>query len=458
MGLRRFEELLRCIRFSDQPEEDERPPGMSLQVYRWRLVDDFVESFNAHRQETFRPSDLICVDESMSRWYGQGGEWINIGLPTYVAIDRKPENGCEIQNSACGRSGVMLRLKLVKSIEAETNAQHAHENNLESLHGTNVLMDLTRPWHFSGRVACGDSYFASVAAANALLLVGMRFSGVVKTASRKYPKAYLSGLDLLGGRGDRRAVVARDANGNPNLLAFVWVDREWRYFIASASSMSPGTPYVRRRWRQLEEDAYTLPENVELIVPQPQAAEVYYSCCAKIDQHNRHRQDTLGLEKVWKTKKWDLRVNMTILGMILVGSWKVYSLMTKGNETQKQFYSHLATELIDNNFDTVAPAARHQGSLSPESPAATVIRNRRSGVSTHLTPTKRKRKRLDGAVTNAAYQGKCVICRKKTKFMCSECVDDSPSDSGVYLSHTDRERDCFSQHMANVHTNVAYAV
>ena len=53
-------------------------------------------------------SEWICVDESMSRWYGLGGSWINIGLPMYVSIDRKPESGCEIQNAACGISGVML--------------------------------------------------------------------------------------------------------------------------------------------------------------------------------------------------------------------------------------------------------------------------------------------------------------------------------------------------------------
>jgi hypothetical protein len=26
----------------------------------------------------------------------------NHGLPMYVAMNRKPENGCEIQNAACG--------------------------------------------------------------------------------------------------------------------------------------------------------------------------------------------------------------------------------------------------------------------------------------------------------------------------------------------------------------------
>jgi hypothetical protein len=37
----------------------------------------------------------------------------------YMAIDRKPENGYEIQNAACGNSDVMLRMKLVKTAEDE---------------------------------------------------------------------------------------------------------------------------------------------------------------------------------------------------------------------------------------------------------------------------------------------------------------------------------------------------
>ena len=43
--------------------------------------------------------------------------------------------------------------------------------------------------------------------------------------------------------------------------------------------------------------------------------------------------------------------------MILVDTWKVWSLIseereaTTTNETQKEFYSWLAEELIDNNYD-----------------------------------------------------------------------------------------------------------
>ena len=69
------------------------------------------------------------MDESISRWYGLGGSWINMGIPHYVAIDRKPEAGCEIQNAADGNSSIMMRLKLVKSaIEEATNAEQRVTN------------------------------------------------------------------------------------------------------------------------------------------------------------------------------------------------------------------------------------------------------------------------------------------------------------------------------------------
>jgi hypothetical protein len=131
----RFDNIWKYIRFSDQP--DVSPDNISSEQHRWRLVDDFVTNFSDHQAETFIPSQRICVDESISRWYGLCGYWINMGLPQYVAIDRKPENGCEIQNSACGDSGVMLRLKLVKTAEAED--QNVQEDGDSIPHGAKIL-------------------------------------------------------------------------------------------------------------------------------------------------------------------------------------------------------------------------------------------------------------------------------------------------------------------------------
>jgi len=119
MSRLRFELLFRHMEWSHQPPV--RPDDMSNEQHRWCLIQDFVRRVNEHRATHVQPGDVICVDESMTRWYGLGGSWINCGLPMYVAIDRKPENGCEIQDSCCARSNLMLKLKVVKS-QSETEA------------------------------------------------------------------------------------------------------------------------------------------------------------------------------------------------------------------------------------------------------------------------------------------------------------------------------------------------
>ena len=120
----------------------------------------------------------------------------------------------------------------------------------------------------------------------------------------------------------------------------------------AASSLDSGIPYSQNRWRQVSLELDALPENVELTIPQPKATEVYYRTCGVIDQHNRHRQDNLKTEKKLETKKWDMRVNLTIFSMIVVDTWLVYSQATGSTELQSEFYVCFAEELIDNNIDS----------------------------------------------------------------------------------------------------------
>mmetsp|Transcript_19195 Transcript_19195/g.28948 ORF Transcript_19195/g.28948 Transcript_19195/m.28948 type:complete len:98 (-) Transcript_19195:226-519(-) len=82
MACHQFDELWQTITFGDRPAQ--RFDEMSSEEYRWKRVDDFVEAFNKYRQSNYHPSDWICVDKSISRWYGLGGHWINIGLSLYV--------------------------------------------------------------------------------------------------------------------------------------------------------------------------------------------------------------------------------------------------------------------------------------------------------------------------------------------------------------------------------------
>jgi Transposase IS4 len=67
MSRNRFDELWSCMMFSDQT--DQRENESSVQQ-RWKLVTDFVDSINDHRRVHFTTSEVMCVDESISRWYG----------------------------------------------------------------------------------------------------------------------------------------------------------------------------------------------------------------------------------------------------------------------------------------------------------------------------------------------------------------------------------------------------
>jgi hypothetical protein len=106
----RFDTLHTSIRFSVQPAE--RPENMQGEDYHWMRVDGFVNAFNKQRELFIEPLSELRAVKSISRWYGQGGNWINLGLPQYVAINRKPENGCEIQSSAGAQSGSCYTLSL----------------------------------------------------------------------------------------------------------------------------------------------------------------------------------------------------------------------------------------------------------------------------------------------------------------------------------------------------------
>ena len=107
--------------------------------------------------------------------------------------------------------------------------------------------------------------------------------------------AYLSSIELDEGRGQRVGVFLK-SNGAHTIMAYVWMDRDRRYFISTASLLQDGKDYSRIRWRQPdlpEEDFGGVnneeAEQQELTVSQPKCSEIYYNTCAAIDQHNRHQ-------------------------------------------------------------------------------------------------------------------------------------------------------------------------
>jgi hypothetical protein len=117
MSRNRFDDIWYAVRWSRQPPE--QPDGMSSEWYRWMLINDFVANINKYCQMTFVPGGHLEADESVIRWYGKGGAFVDAGLPMYLALECKPGNGGEIQNLADVALGIMLHLKVVTSANEE---------------------------------------------------------------------------------------------------------------------------------------------------------------------------------------------------------------------------------------------------------------------------------------------------------------------------------------------------
>lgn len=110
-----------------------------------------------------------------------------IGLTHYMVIDRKPENGCEIQNPACGKMGIMMSLHIVKGLEEEV--LEGNDDNEDLGHGCKVMLHLLHEWTSAKwRIVCADSYYASTQAAIELYKHNFRFIGVIKTATCLFPQ------------------------------------------------------------------------------------------------------------------------------------------------------------------------------------------------------------------------------------------------------------------------------
>ena len=67
MNRHRFDVLWRHILWIHQTYV--QGEGMSHDDHRYKLVEDFVTHFNEYYTQLFSPSDIICSDESILRWY-----------------------------------------------------------------------------------------------------------------------------------------------------------------------------------------------------------------------------------------------------------------------------------------------------------------------------------------------------------------------------------------------------
>ena len=69
-------------------------------------------------------------------------------------------------------------------------------------------------------------------------------------------------------------------------------------------------------------------------------------------------------------------------------------------------------------------------------------------VGPHATPTKNRRKNMDGTETQYLLQGECKVCRKKTTHVCLDYADTDAVKNEMWVCHLKTNHSSFAQ---NVH-------
>ena len=77
-------------------------------------------------------------------------------------------------------------------------------------------------------------------------------------------------------------LVRRKEESYCDVLAFSWMDCERSFFICSDYNRMDGEPNIKRSLRQENEELNAESDSITLIIDQPKACEVYYTCCALV--------------------------------------------------------------------------------------------------------------------------------------------------------------------------------
>ena len=154
---------------------------------------------------------------------------------------------------------------------------------------------------------------------------------------------------LFYSRTELHVLIEKDENGDATKMAVMSIDRTRHYFIATRGSME-SAPVRRTRWQQgLDQDADAKLTAIEFNCPK--VISDYHSSASKIDLHNRFCHQHLRLTSTWKTQHFDVRVNLSVLSMVIINSFLAYYDATLDAIQQHKLYMQLAEELIDNNWD-----------------------------------------------------------------------------------------------------------
>ena len=252
------------------------------------------------------------------------------------------------------------------------------------------------------RVVVAGSAFSSVTTAIECRKKGLFYSGIVKTASREFPKDYLDDPSKYAGRGNHMTLTTTIENCK--LIALGWKDKTIKKFISTCGTTQPDKPH--------EKHHYTRDGDVVVSeVPRPQLVSQYFDAASKIDVHNHLRQGLLNIEDVWGTQTWRHHLAATLFGVTVTDALIAYNYEHSASHTMRDFVNELALSLIFNEmegYDTVQQRRQFGESVPPTAPPPVP----HMAIPFHTHP-------LENCNNCPCTRGKCWLRMEHIEYVCA---------------------------------------
>ena len=438
----RFEKVLRFWAYGPDGTEDK------LTEKPWEEVDYWVRAFNNKRKEELVVGTDLTPDELMIAWKGKKG---NGGIPHLSYVERKPiPLGTEAKVVCEGSMGMCVFIELQKGKITMARQKWCREYKATSACTVRLLdkmgtkevedMDNTLRWLANrGKKRCvyADSWFASVETALALKKeLGLHFTGPIKTAHKYFPLTEMRWTLSRMKRGEHIILKCNEEE----MWAVGWHDHHYKCYITTHGTDLPGKPAPKKR-QEFETNT-----NYKIQIPRPEIIAKYQQEMGWVDRHNRYRQGILGLHSIWKTKRWQTRIQLELLGVTLVDSFLacLHLLPKWRSEKDDEQEGSLFWKYVCVLVKQLDQVPRHE-------------RNRENEVdpSGGCVQVRLGEKKIVSGInkgTSRAVQGRCTSCRARNKRLGKK--GRSPNTAWGCFCHPGlyfcKNKTCWAEHLRQV--------
>ena len=234
------------------------------------------------------------------------------------------------------------------------------------------------------------------------------FTGLVKTATKFYPKSYIDQVEFAELGDD----ITLTTNVKGTTLWHMRGEKKLRKsFVSTPSTTIPGRPSNKRRWREMiDEDGEEIGQSevFNKTVKRKKVVETYFDAASIIDINNHMRQGGVAVETAWQSQSWASRVISIILGIVETDAYLLYKKFHSGGSkiSHSDFTEAVAKGLLIRRAHC---ASTGNSETLPHDivPLSSLSYYNKNSPNTAVTYANRL----------------CTICKSPCKYLCQVCSD-----------------------------------